>query len=120
MKGALYGDTRIVSLLSKRDHDLSVVDDYGENVFHCIVWFNDDDVSLEMLNLLDATQISSDVVNQQNKFENNTPLHDAAVKKNHKTIAWLLEYGAYQLNKDIDGERPNKDDDHNCDDETKC
>ena len=116
MKGAIYGDTQIVSLLFKREHDLSVVDVDGDNVFHWIVVNNDnDDDSLGLLNSLDATNIS-DVINNQNRFKY-TPLHLAAWRNMHKSIVWLLEHGANPTLNNIDGKRPDEHDE--CDDVTK-
>ena len=115
MKGARKRDKPIVSLLSKNDHDLSVVNDNGRNVLHWIVLYNYDDDSFELLNLFDATQLAS-VINQQNKY-NETPLHDAAWSNLHKTIVWLLEHGADPSVKDNRGERPGEQ--YRCNDETK-
>ena len=116
MEGAGNKDTKIVSLLSKRGHDLSIVNDkHGRNVLHRIV-LNNDDVSLELLNSLDATQLSSDVINLQNNFDD-TPLHYAAWRNMHKSIVWLLNHGADPSLKNNRGECPDKHDD--CDDKTK-
>ena len=115
MRGARMGDKRIVSLLSKRAHDLSVVDNIGHNVLHDIVADNNDDDSLDLLNSLDVAQLSSDVVNHQNQY-NDTPLYLAAMANNHKTIVWLFEHGAGP-SMEIPGKRPGEDED--CDDETR-
>ena len=112
--GAARGDTQIVSLLSKREHDLSVVDNAGMNILYRIV-LKVDDVSLEMLNSLDATQLS-DVINHQNIF-NRTALHLAADNNIHKSIVWLLNHGADRSLKDIVDRRPDEQD--GCDDETR-
>ena len=115
MEGARYGDTQIVSLLSNREHDLSVVVDVGLNVLRWIVW-NNDDVSLELFNSLDATQLTSDVINQQNIY-NETALHIAAYNNMHKSIVWLLDHGADRSIKDGYGQRPGEQ--PLCDDETR-
>ena len=115
MKGATHGDTQIVIMLSRKDHDLSVVDD-GWNVLRLIVLFNDDDVSLEMLNSLDATQLSSDVINGQHNYTS-TPLHIAAVWNNYKSIVWLLEHEADRSLTNRNGERPGEY--GFCNDETR-
>ena len=116
MEGAGNKDTKIVSLLSKRGHDLSIVNDkHGRNVLHRIV-LNNDDVSLELLNSLDATQLSSDVINLQNNFDD-TPLHYAAWRNMHKSIVWLLDHGADGSHKDHRGQRPGEQ--PLCDDETR-
>ena len=117
MYGAMRGDTQIVSLLSKRDHDLSVVDVIGENALRWIVVHDDDD-TLKLLKSLDATQLSSDVINKPTHKYNDTPLHVAAKWNHHKSIVWLLEHGSDPLLKNNHGERP---DEHGfrCDDKTK-
>ena len=117
MKGAARGDTQIVSLLSKRDHDLSVVDEYyGGNVLVWIVVYNDG-VSLEMFNSLEATQFTSDIINNQDII-NDTALHRAALTNNHKSIAWLFNHGADPSITNKRGQRPGEDD-YRCDDKTK-
>ena len=115
MMGCFKGHQKIVSLLSQRDHDLSIFNDDGLNVLHFIVWNNDDDVSLELLNIIDSSQIS-DIVNEQtNKYDNDTPLHHAARWNMHKSIVWLLEHGADPSFK-IHGRCPDEQD--RCGDET--
>ena len=114
MDGAINGHTQLVSLLSKRNHDLSVGDDHGWNAFHWIVW-KDDDVSFELLNSLDATQIS-DVINREDKYSQ-TALHIAACWNKRKSIIWLIEHGADPSVKNNRGELPDETD--HCDDETR-
>ena len=107
----------IVGYLSNQQHDLSVVvNDIGYNVLHWIVWFNDDDVTFEMLNSLDISQLNDDVINKQNNNKQ-TPLHIAAWKNKHKSIVWLMDQGADPSLKDDEGERPGED--RVCSDETK-
>ena len=54
----VWRNTNRVSLLSKREHDFSIVCVLGRNVLHYIVGNKGDD-SLELLNILDATVTSS-------------------------------------------------------------
>ena len=90
MEGAWRQKTQIVSLLSKRDSDLSVGEN-SNNVLNWIVLNNSDDVSYEMLNSLDATQLTTDVIDSGGK----TPLYWAGKKPNmRKTKGWLLYHGA--------------------------
>ena len=94
MYAAEFNRKDIVEYLSNQQQDLSVVDDYGENVLHCIVRYNDDDdFTFEMLNSLDISQLDDDVINKQNNYKR-TPLHYAAIKNNHKSIVWLMDQGA--------------------------
>ena len=82
----------------------------------CIGLFGMMILSLELLNSLDATQLSSDVINKQN-YNNDTPLHIAANWNNHKSIVWLLEHGADGSLTNIRGQRP--DEQYLCNDKTK-
>ena len=106
----------IVEYLSNQQHDLSVVNDDGSNVLHRIVLFNDDDVTFELLNSLEISQLNDDVINKQNNYKT-TPLHRAAWMNNHKSIVWLMDQGADPSLKDVDGQRPGESRD--CSDETK-
>ena len=116
MKGASYRSKHIVSLVSKRGHDLSVVNDNGVNVLHFIVSKNDE-LSLELLNSLEVTQLSSEVINRQDNRLKHTPLHIAAMHNNHKAIVWLLQHGADTSIKDYQGICPAEQ--HGCDEHTK-
>ena len=93
-----------VNFLSKKPHDVSVVDVNGWNVLHNIVC-NDDDNVIELLKCLDVSQLNKNIINQQTKYKH-TPLHYAAMRNNHKTIRWLCEHGADASLKDDRGERP--------------
>ena len=105
-----------VKFLSNQPHDVSVVDDVGENVLHWIVGNNDDDV-IEMLKCLDISQLNNNIINQQDNIFKRTPLHFAAIYNKHKSIRWLLNHGADTSLKDRFGKLP---DEHKyCDDETK-
>ena len=116
MYAVRYHRKDIVEYLSNQQHDLSVVNDFGWNVLHHIVWLNDDDVTFEMLNSLDISQLNDDVINKQNNFKQ-TPLYFAAGMNKHKSIVWLMDQGADPSLKNVDGERP---DEHRlCSDETK-
>ena len=117
MYAALDKRKDIVGYLLNQQHDLSVVDNYGFNVLHWIVWFNDDDdVAFEMLNSLDFSQLNDDVINKQSIYKQ-TPLHYAAMKNNHKSMVWLMDQGADRSLKDEYGQRPGE---HCwCSDETK-
>ena len=107
----------IVGYISNQQHDLSIVNDDGRNVLHLIVLCNDDDdVTFEMLNSLEISQLNDDVINKQDNFKD-TPLHYAAMKNNHKSIVWLMDQGADRSLKDVYGERPGED--GGCSDETK-
>ena len=106
----------IVGYLSNQQHDLSVVNDRGNNVLYFIVSFNDDDVAIEMLNSLDISQLNDDVINKQNNNKR-TPLHHAAGKNKHKSIVWLMDQGADPSLKNVRGERPGEH--YGCSDETK-
>ena len=106
----------IVEYLSNQQQDLSVVDDRGWNVLHEIVWWNGDDVTFEMLNSLDFSQLNDDVINKQDKYKL-TPLYFAAGMNKHKSIVWLMDQGADPSLKNVYGERP--DEYPGCSDETK-
>ena len=106
----------IVGYLSNQQHDLSVVNDDGLNVLHCIVACNDDDVAFEMLNSLEISQLNDDVINKQG-IDKRTPLHIAAEMNNHKSIVWLMDQGASRWLEDVDGWRPGEY--RVCSDETK-
>ena len=107
----------IVGYISNQPHDLSVVNDIGSNVLHWIVWCNyDDDVTFEMLNSLEISQLNDDVINKQDNNKH-TPLHFAAMKNNHKSIVWLMDQGADPSLKDYCGQRPGEL--RWCSDETK-
>ena len=120
MLAAFVGNIHIVALLSKRNHDLSVVNDdhSGLNALHFIINGNktNDDVSLELLESLDVSQLSSDVVNKQDE-SNFTPLHRAAEFNMHKTIVWLLRHGANPSIKNKHLDLPGKH--YHCDRKTK-
>ena len=116
MNAAINKRKDIVEYISNQQHDLSVVHDYGFNVLHLIVWFNDDDVAFEMLNSLDISQLNDDVINKQANNKR-TPLHCAARKNKHKSIVWLMDQGADPSLKDVDGRRPGEY--PGCSDETK-
>ena len=117
MRGATRGDTRIVFLLSKREHDFSVVGNQGENVLYTIAGSNSDDVSLELFNSIDATQISGIINNREVEGDQDTPLHEATWSNKHKSTVWLLQHGADPSIEDYHGNRPG--DYVKCDDETK-
>ena len=102
-----------VKFLSKKPHDVSVVNKYGLNVLHHIVWLNN---AIELLKCLDVSQLNNNIINQQSKYKR-TPLHYAAKYNKHKTIRWLLEHGANISLKDDNGDRPHEDED--CDEETR-
>ena len=116
MKAARNNRKDIVGYISNQQHDLSVVNDYGFNVLHLIVRWNDDDVTIEMLKRLDISQLNDDVINKQNN-DKRTPLHYAAMFNKHKSIVWLMDQGADRSLKDDYGLRP--DEDRRCSDETK-
>jgi len=116
MKAANIQRKDCVEFLSKKPHDVSVVDEDGENVLHYIVLFYNDDVAIEMLKCLDVSQLNNNFINQQNNNKR-TPLHDAAMLNRHKSIRWLLKNGADVSLKDDDGLRPYEY--HSCYDETK-
>ena len=117
MHAAYYQRKDIVEYISNQQHDLSVVDDDGYNVLHRIVLFNDDDVTFELLNSLEISQLNDDVINKQDIYKA-TPLHIAAMKNNHKSIVWLMDQGADRSLKNyFIFQRP---DEHGlCSDETK-
>ena len=117
MKAAFYQRKDIVGYLSNQQHDLSIVNDNGNNVLHYIVGFNDDDVAIEMLKSLDISQLNDDVINKQDNKYKQTPLHYVAWKNKHKSIVWLMDQGADPSLKDVDGDRP--DEYRGCSDETK-
>ena len=106
----------IVEYLLNQQYDLSVVEKDGFNVLHFIVVCSDDDVTFELLNSLDISQLNDDVINKQT-IDKVTPLHWAAKKNKHKSIVWLMDQGADPSLKDNDGERPGED--RRCSDETK-
>ena len=105
MDAARYNRKDIVEYLSNQQHDLSVVDDGGWNVLHHIVWYNDDDVAIELLNSLEISQLNDDVINKQNRYKT-TPLHRAAMMNKHKSMVWLMDQGADRSLKDVYGQRP--------------
>ena len=115
MCAAYYKRKDIVGYLLNQQHDLSVVNDNGFNVLHFIVG-NDDDVTFEMLNSLDISQLNDDVINKQSNRKY-TPLHCAASYNKHKSMVWLMDQGADRSLKDVDDERPGEHRD--CSDETK-
>ena len=117
MNAARYKQKDIVEYLSSQQQDLSVADDRGLNVLHEIVAWNDDDVTFEMLDSLDISQLNDDVINKQNNNYKYTPLHYAAWMNKHKSIVWLMDQGADPSLKDDDDERP--DESPRCSDETK-
>ena len=94
-----------LNFLSKKPHDVSVVDENGWNVLHHIVWWNDDDDAIELLKYLDVSQLNKNIINQQNIFKR-TPLHFAAMDNRHKAIRWLCEHGAYASLKNVRDNRP--------------
>ena len=104
---------RSVEFLSTQPHDISVVDDNGCNVLHYMVDGKDDDDAIEMLNYLDISQLNKNVINKQNCFMRETPLHIAAIGNLHKTISWLIDQGADFSLKDccglLPGEHRNSD-----------
>ena len=93
-----------VNFLSKKPHDVSVVNLSGRNVLHYIVRWNDDNDAIELLKYLDVSQLNNNIINQQDIYKR-TPLHYAAMRNNHKTIRWLFEHGADTSFRDVDGER---------------
>ena len=103
--------------LSMKPTDVSVVSVIDANVLHFIVWFNDDDVAIELMNYLDISQLNENVINKQTNTNKQTPLHYAASRNRHRSIKWLLEQGADPLIKDDNGLLPGEHD--NCDEETK-
>ena len=104
-----------VNFLSKKPHDVSVVDVNGWNVLHFIVWCNDDN-AIELLKCLDVSQLNKNIINQQDKFKR-TPLHYAAIENKHKSIRWLCEHGADASLKNNLGKRPYEYE--RCDEETR-
>ena len=116
MYAAINERKDIAEYLSNQQQDLSVVVNGGLNVLHYIVGYNDDDVTLKMLNSLEISQLNDDVINKQTNYKQ-TPLHCAAWKNKHKSIVWLMDQGADPSLKDVDGQRP--DEDRRCSDETK-
>ena len=107
----------IIEYLSNQQHDLSVVDNYSENVLHRIVLCNDDDVAFEFLNTFDISQLNDDVINKQTNTHKHTPLHHAAWMNKHKSMVWLMDQGADPSLKDVYGQRPGEY--RGCSDETK-
>ena len=118
MSAAIFGKKHIVALLSKRDHDLSVVNDHsGCNALHFIVGKITEGVDArELLESLDKSQLSIDIVNKKDK-SSVTPLHRAAELNMHKTIDWLLQNGADSTIKNKYGDRPEKN--FRCNEKTK-
>ena len=117
MDAAVHRQKDIVGYLLNQQHDFSVVsDDIGWNVLHHIVWWNYDDVAIEMLNSLDISQLNDDVINKQAILKQ-TPLHLAAGMNKYKSIVWLMARGADLSLKDVNGRRP--DEDRRCSYETK-
>ena len=82
-----------IEFLSSKPHDLSVVDNECSNIFHYIVWMNEDDIAVEMLNCLNISQIENDVINQRD-INNHTPFHHAAARNRKKSIDWLFNNGS--------------------------
>ena len=115
MEAAFNRRKDCVEFLSNQPHDVSVVDDGGENVLHYIVC-NNDDVFIELLECLDISQLNN-IINQQDNIFKRTPLHLEAERNQHKPIRWLLKHGADPSLKDRRGLLPDEYD--RCDDETK-
>ena len=116
MMEAAYKRKDCVKFLSKIPHDISVVDDEGQNVLHYIVWYNDDDDAIELLKCLDVSQLNYNIINKQTIFQL-TPLNHAATRNNHESIRWLLNHQADVSIEDVGGLRPDEQDE--CDEETK-
>ena len=107
MKAARIKRKDIVGYLLNQPHDLSVVDDDGWNVLHCIVWCNDDDVAFELLKSLEISQLNDDVINKQDNYKD-TPLHLAAMFNKHKSMVWLMDQGADRSLKNVRRQRPDE------------
>ena len=97
--------------LMKHPQDFSLVNVIGRNVLH---WVGGNG-NVEHLEMFDQQTIEM-LINRTDKWKR-TPLHRAALMKNHDVIRWLLAKGGNPDLKDKDGQRPGEQ--HNCDGVTK-
>ena len=91
MQAAEYGNDGIFRFLSEISQDLSITDENDNNILHIIMRFNR---SSEMLKCLDEDQLDDHVLNQQDSYYGETPLHVAAGENRQKSIDWLVSQGA--------------------------
>jgi len=118
MDTAYQGNRDVFKKLLSRPQDLSLVDEYGQNIFHYLAcnqnedwWFD------EMKRFLRGNDDElKKLLNVKKKYDV-TPLHAAAFGNRHQAVSWLLRNGADADARDDEGNRP--DECERCDEETK-
>ena len=117
MRAVWSNDDDVFDYLIKKPQDFSVIARYGRNIIYYIVWFDRDDEKCEsqLIKLSQETNVES-LINKRN-VHGNTPLHYAAPRNKHRTIARLISMGSDVNLRDDDNELP--DEYYSNDDETK-
>ena len=114
-----HPDVDVFRFLLSFDQDLNIVDEDGWNIAHCIVYSNNDNVSVKMLDLINTkttNRLFKRMINNLDK-RGRSPLQLAARWNIHKTIIYLIENEANINIRDNDNLLPEEHED--CDEETK-
>ena len=111
-------NVEVFNKLVKYPQDLSIIDEYGQNIFHYLAcnqneneWFD----KVKDLLYGDENKLKQ-LLNVKKKYDV-TPLHSAAFGNRHQAVRWLLQNGADADTRDDEGHRP--DEYERCDEETK-
>ena len=91
MRAVLFDDD-VFDYLIEKPQDFSIVNRYNWNIIHYIVLYGNDDEKCEsqMIKLSHKTNVES-LINERD-VDGRTPLHHAARKNKHRTIAWSVSY----------------------------
>ena len=87
-----YWNNDVFDYLIKKPQDFSIVSLYGWNIIHHIVLYGNEKCESQLIKLSQKTNVES-LINKRN-VNGDTPLHHAARKNKHRTIARLISMGS--------------------------